>query len=142
MATAFTTSRRVEFADTDMAGLIHFSCFYRYMEEVEHAFLRSLGRRVIETQDDGTTVSWPRVSAECSFHAPAHFEDELEVRLSVTRIGKSSLTLGYDFWKQEIQVASGSIKTVCCRIDDSHELTAIEIPADLRDVLQSAVVSE
>lgn len=142
MATAFTTSRRVEFADTDMAGLIHFSCFYRYMEEVEHAFLRSLGRRVIETQDDGTTVSWPRVSAECTFHAPAHFEDELEVRLSVTRIGKSSLTLGYDFWKQEIQVASGSIKTVCCRIDDSHELTAIEIPADLRDVLQSAVVSE
>ena len=141
MATAFTTSRRVEFADTDMAGLIHFSCFYRYMEEVEHAFLRSLGRRVIETQDDGT-VSWPRVSAECTFHAPAHFEDELEVRLSVTRIGKSSLTLGYDFWKQEIQVASGSIKTVCCRIDDSHELTAIEIPADLRDVLQSAVVSE
>jgi len=142
MATAFTTSRRVEFADTDMAGLIHFSIFYRYMEEAEHAFLRSLGTRVYEPQSDGTTISWPRVSAECTFHSPAYFEDELEVRLSVVRIGRSSLALGYDFWKQDTHIASGSIKTVCCRIDDNHEMTAMEIASEFRGLLESAQASE
>ena len=44
MAHAFTMQRRVEFAETDMAGILHFSNYFRFMESVEHAFFRSLGR--------------------------------------------------------------------------------------------------
>ena len=39
----FITHRRVEFSDTDMAGIVHFANFYRYMEQAEHDFFRSLG---------------------------------------------------------------------------------------------------
>ena len=41
--TPFTTTRRVEFGDTDMAGIMHFANFFRFMERTEHAFLRTLG---------------------------------------------------------------------------------------------------
>ena len=37
----FRTTRRVEFRDTDAAGIVHFSAFFFYMESVEHEFLRS-----------------------------------------------------------------------------------------------------
>ena len=74
--------RRVEFAETDMAGIVHFSNFFRYMEMAEHDFLRSIGLSV-HADIDGRTVSWPRVRAECSYHAPATFEDELEIVVTV-----------------------------------------------------------
>ena len=47
MAYEFRTKRRVEFADTDMAGIIHFTSLFRYMEETEHAFFRSLAWSII-----------------------------------------------------------------------------------------------
>ena len=58
----FIFSRRVEFAETDMAGIVHFANFYRMMENAEHAFFRSLGFSVHD-EFDGQTIGWPRVSA-------------------------------------------------------------------------------
>src|SRR5213078_989612 len=46
MPAVFRTTRRVEFADTDMAGIVHFANFFRYMESAEHEFLRSHGLSV------------------------------------------------------------------------------------------------
>ena len=43
MGKVFKTRRRVEFRDTDMAGIVHFSVFFAYMEQAEHELLRSLG---------------------------------------------------------------------------------------------------
>ena len=42
MACEYRHLRMVEFADTDMAGIVHFSRYFRYVEEAEHAFLRSV----------------------------------------------------------------------------------------------------
>src|SRR5689334_19819650 len=46
MPTEFTVRHLVQFSETDMAGIVHFSNYFRWMEEVEHAFLRSLGMSV------------------------------------------------------------------------------------------------
>ena len=59
----FATTRRVEFADTDMAGIVHFSNYLRYMEMAEHDFLRSIGFSVNGTIE-GRHVGWPRVHAD------------------------------------------------------------------------------
>ena len=80
---AFISTRRVEFSDTDMAGIVHFSNFYRYMEQAEHTWFRSLGLKIIEKQADQSVISWPRVSASCTFDAPSFYDDVLEVRLVV-----------------------------------------------------------
>ena len=57
MSQVFKTERRVEFRDTDAAGIVHFSVFFAYMEQAEHEFLRSLGLSVHGGVDaDGNTV--------------------------------------------------------------------------------------
>ena len=43
MAYEFKATRQVEFSETDMAGIMHFSNFFRFMETAEHGFYRSLG---------------------------------------------------------------------------------------------------
>ena len=63
--TCFRMSRRVEFVETDAAGIAHYSSFYHYMEEAEHAFLRSIGRSIIMYDDNGR-LGFPRVETQCA----------------------------------------------------------------------------
>lgn len=136
MSTQFMTVRRVEFADTDMAGIIHFANYYRYMEEAEHAFFRSLGVSIMQPQADGSVIGWPRVSASCSFEAPAYFEDVLEVRLNVVRKGVKSLNYEIEFWRGETRLAHGKLKTVCCVCRPGQPLESIVIPAEYADQIK------
>ncbi len=127
----FVTHRRVEFCDTDMAGIVHFANFYRYMEQAEHDFFRSLGFSIMEPQPDGTVRGWPRVSAKCSFEAPAFYQDVLEIRLTVARKGVKSLTIDYEFWRDETRIARGQMKTVCCVFAPGEPMRSLELPADV-----------
>ena len=142
LETQFTTTRRVEFADTDMAGIIHFSNFYLYMEQAEHAFYRSLGLQIMDPQPDGSVIGWPRVSSKCRFLAPAMHDDLLEVRVSVVRRGVKSLTFRFEFWRGEVHIASGETKTVCCRLRHGAPLESIEIPEHYADQFVEAAVIE
>ncbi|MEX0716978.1 MAG: thioesterase family protein [Planctomycetaceae bacterium] len=128
--TAFHTTRRVEFIDTDAAGIIHFTAFYRYMEQAEHEFLRSLGLSVMHRLPDGATIGWPRVFAECSFKSPARFEDVLDVRIAIERRGARSLTMRHEFHLGEKLIAEGRMKIVCCLLRPGEPMQAIDIPPE------------
>ena len=69
---------QVEFSETDMAGIVHFSNFFRYMERAEASFFRELGFPLVYIGTDETR-GWPRVRANASFQAPLYFEEEFEV---------------------------------------------------------------
>ena len=95
MAYEYRIVRRVEFSETDMAGIVHYSNFFRYMEAAEHAFFRSIGFSVV-TRNVDPPVVWPRVHAESDYRRPIRFEDEIEIRMYVTK--KKSKSLTYGFW--------------------------------------------
>jgi YbgC/YbaW family acyl-CoA thioester hydrolase len=131
MTTTFRTTRRVEFADTDLAGIVHFSNFFRFMESAEVDYLHALGLSV-RFEWEGQRLGFPRVSATCDYFRPVTFEDVLEVLVSLERIGLKSVTYGFEFQKQGEAVARGKVTAVCCRIAPDRGLTAVEIPPTLR----------
>src|SRR3982074_2340531 len=90
------TTRRVEFADTDMAGIVHFANFFRYMEVAEHEFLRSRGLSGALGGEGERLVS-PRVPASCDFASPVRFEDVLDVEVVLARVGAKSLSFEVTF---------------------------------------------
>jgi YbgC/YbaW family acyl-CoA thioester hydrolase len=128
----FHTTRRVEFADTDMAGIVHFANFFRFMEAAEVEFLRARGLSVALTWE-GQKIGFPRVSASCDYLRPARFEDVLDVTVKIHRLGRKSVTYEIGFFKNGEVIARGRVSSVCCRVGDNHELTSIEIPASLRE---------
>jgi 4-hydroxybenzoyl-CoA thioesterase/acyl-CoA thioester hydrolase len=128
MSEPHRTTRRVEFRDTDAAGIAHFSAFFFYMESVEHEFLRTLGLSVL-TDDDSGPVSWPRVSASCDYQSAARFEDVLEISLRIARLGTKSVTYEFDFFCGGRAVATGKTVAVCCRIPNGAAPESIAIPA-------------
>ncbi len=130
----FIHNRQVQFAETDMGGIVHFSSFFRYMEEAEHAFLQSLGLSVVMYLD-GKRIGMPRVSAKCDFHHPARFQDTLQIFVKLQRLGTSSLSYTIDIKKGDLLLATGSIVAVLCELVDQSPPKSIPIPKTMRDLL-------
>jgi YbgC/YbaW family acyl-CoA thioester hydrolase len=141
MPAEFKLIRRVEFSETDMAGIVHYSNFFRYMEAAEHAFFRSLGYSVVTTQFD-PPLGWPRVHASCDYLQPLRFEEEFEIHLRVCE--KRSKALSYTFAFHRIAppdhplVARGRVTAVCVTRDATGRMHATTIPHALADLIQVA----
>jgi acyl-CoA thioester hydrolase len=138
----FKMIHRVEFADTDMAGIIHFASYFRYMEVTEHAFFRSLGFS-INTRTPELDVGWPRVHVSCDFKRPLRFEDEVEVHLRVREKREKSLTYDFTFHKVNgapgIEVARGSLTVVCVAVDpETDQMRAVPIPDAIARQIEAA----
>ncbi len=133
----FHTTRRVEFADTDLAGLVHFSRFFVFMETAEHEFLRQLGINV-HFEHEGHKIGWPRAAASCEYRSPARLGDLLEIHLRVKRKGVKSMTYGFTFSCRGRLVAEGQITAICCVLDAGPGLQALPIPAFLADQITQA----
>ena len=135
----FTWERRVEFSETDAAGIVHFSSFFLYMEQAEHALFRHCGWTIFPCRcagapPDSLVVSWPRVHCSCDYKAPAFFEDQLNVDLSIERLGNTSITYRHVIRRDSTILAIGRVTTVCSRIDSqTHQMTACPIPEHIRD---------
>lgn len=125
------TRRRVEFRDTDAAGIVHFSAFFFWMESVEHEFLRAVGLHVLERLPDGVEHSWPRVSVDCDYSSTARFGDELDVSLAVAAMGRSSVTYEFTFECDGRLVAEGRVVAVRCRLQPGGGLESVAIPSDV-----------
>ncbi len=127
MPTEFLTKRKIEFSDTDMAGIVHFSRFFIFMETAEHEFLRSLGTSVA-TEWNGDKIGWPRLTASCEYLSPLRYEDEVDIRLCVTNISTKSLTYQFHFTLEGTDIARGQLITVCCKTNPGEKIQAIPIP--------------
>ena len=136
MASEFRMVHRVEFAETDLAGIMHFANFFRLMERTEHAFFRSLGTS-IHTNIDGASIGWPRVRATCEYRQPLRFEDEVEVQLLVREKKPRALTYDFIFRLAGQEVARGSMTAVCVSMDrEAGRMRAVTIPASLAEQLE------
>ena len=118
MPTPFHSRRRVEFGDTDMAGIMHFSNFFRFMESAETEFLRSRGLTV-SWRSEGVKYGFPRVSAACDYRRPARFEDVLRIAVVVEKLGMKSVSYRFEFHiegqPEGEPIAVGRITSVFCR---------------------------
>ena len=138
MSSAFNYDRRVEFRDTDAAGILHFTSYFAYMEEAEHALLRHWGTSVMQEVEDAT-VGWPRVSVTCDFAGSAKFEDMLRIAVFVDRVGTTSVTYRFEFHNADKAIiATGKMTSVCCRIVHGQPPKAIPIPTALKTKFQAA----
>jgi acyl-CoA thioester hydrolase len=141
MAYEYTIVREVEWHHTDMAGIMHFSNFFRFMEAAEHAFFRSLGMSIDTT--DPEPLGWPRVHAACDFSYPLRFEDSIEVHLLVREKRQKSLVYTIVFRKlngePHREVARGTLAVACVRRDSATgKLSAVPIPKAIADKIDAA----
>ena len=130
--------RRVEFAETDAAGMVHFSVFFRYMEEAEHAVWRQAGLDIFANHEER---SWPRVSANFDFKVPLRFQDEFEVQTEIAAVSRSTIRWAHVIVRGETVIGSGTVTAVHVAKNRDGSMKSTEIPADIISRLRAALAS-
>jgi YbgC/YbaW family acyl-CoA thioester hydrolase len=137
----FKARRRVEFADTDMAGIMHYANFFRFMETAEHGFYRALGFSVTMPGTD-PPLGWPRVHASCDFKRPLRFDDDVEIHLLVAEKKSKSLTYQFRFRKLNgapgEEIARGKITAVCVAHLPDGSMASVPIPKEVAEKIEVA----
>ena len=104
MPSEYRLTRRVQFYETDAAGIVHFTWFFRYMEEAEHALWREAG---LSIHPPDAEIGWPRVAASFEFQRPLRFEDEFEVRLRIAEITRRTIRYTCVLAQGDTTIANG-----------------------------------
>ena len=121
-------TRRVQFHETDLAGLVHFSVFFRYMEEAEHALWRAAG---LSIHPPGTEVGWPRRATGFEFFRALRFEDEFQVRIRVVAMDASTIRYRCLITRGEERIANGELTITSVSKRPNEPMKTIPIPADV-----------
>lgn len=142
MAYEHTSTRRIEFSETDMAGLVHFSNFFKYMETAERDFFEAAGVDLIHTQP-GELVGWPRTRAECKFSAPLRFGDTIDIHLAVKAVKDRSIEYQFRILRRNpdgsrTQCGKGHMTTVLTQLTPAGELKSVELPSYVRGQITEA----
>jgi acyl-CoA thioester hydrolase len=134
MATGFHYSRRVQFSETDLAGIAHFSAYFRFMEEAEHALWRAAGLSIGAAEPTG---GWPRVAAAFDYTSPLRFEEEFDVTVHIAETTRRSIRYGFTVTRGDTLVGTGTMTAVCTKKEEG-QLRAVDLPADVIGRLRAA----
>jgi acyl-CoA thioester hydrolase len=129
MMASISISRRVQWMDTDAAGIWHHSVVIRWAEEAEAELHRRLG--II----DETFGATPRVRTEFEFGVPLRFDEVVDITLTVGELGTTSITYDIDVSTASGQVANGRMVAV---LIDRGTGEKRSWPEELRQVLSTA----
>jgi acyl-CoA thioester hydrolase len=130
--TQFTYRRRVQFYETDLAGIVHFSWYPRYMEEAEHAMWRAAG---LSIKPAGMDLGFARVSVSVEFHAPLYFEEEFDVDVRIESISRRSIRYACTITRDGVKIATGTMAAVCVQSRPGEPFKAVEIPKEILERL-------
>lgn len=112
MSAAGTFGLRVYYEDTDLAGIVYYANYLKFIERGRTEALIALGidLRALQT-DTGLVFAVRRVEAD--YLAPARLQDQLDVRTSVLAIGGASLDLAQDVWRGATCLFTAKVRLVC-----------------------------
>ena len=131
------STRKIEFSETDMAGLVHFSNYFRYMESAERDFFEAADLNLIQTEA-GPLRGWPRTRAECKFSAPLHFGDTIEIHLAVLAVNDRSLDFRFRIFRlnkdgSRTQAGKGHLTTIYAERLQDGSLRSMDLPPEIRE---------
>lgn len=129
----FRYARRVQFHETDMAGLVHFSCFFQYVEEAEHAMWRAAG---LSPAPRTSGVGFPRVAASLDFRSPLRFEDEFEVAIRIAAVTNKTIRYACTMTREGECIAEGSMTVISVMGAPDGNITGVPLPAEVRAAFQ------
>jgi len=123
---AFSVRTRVAFSDTDAQGVVYYGRYNPYFDLARAEWLRSLG--LLRRDTFGEFVMRAN---DVEYFAPARFDDELEIRVRVAKIGRTSMTFEFAAFKMPEDTLLVTAHQTLVFIDPQAR-RPIEIPADYR----------
>jgi acyl-CoA thioester hydrolase len=131
----FRLKRRVQFYETDAAGIVHFSTYFRYMEEAEHALWREAGLSIAPQNSE---IGWPRVNVSFEYFRPLRFEDEFEVHIRIAEIAEKRIRYSCTLTSGGASIATGTMTIACVARRPNEPMKSIPIPPEIAALFRVA----
>jgi acyl-CoA thioester hydrolase len=130
---------RVAYADTDRMGVVYYGNYFMLFERGRTELLRNLGFRYRDFEETLHTFL-PAMDAQCSYLAPAKYDDLIRIRTWVAELGAAHVTFRYEIHNAENGrlLARGSTKHASV----NQNWKPVRIPSAVRAVLRSAQVAD
>jgi acyl-CoA thioester hydrolase len=123
---------RVYYEDTDLAGIVYYANYLKFIERARTEALRDLGISQTELRDrTGIVFAVRRV--EVDYVAPARFEDQLVVTTTLLALGGASLDLAQDVLRGDTLLARCRVTIAAIRADGRPA----RLPAEIREQLRA-----
>jgi YbgC/YbaW family acyl-CoA thioester hydrolase len=136
---AYVYDRRVQFAETDLAGIVHFSWYFRYMEEAEHALWRAAGLSISSPRPG---MGWPRVAAAFDYKHPLRFEEVFQVDLRINTVSRRTVHYGCTIHRDQTVIGHGVLTAACVTHQPDGTMRAIDVPQGLVERLKAAMADQ
>ncbi len=128
---------RVYYEDTDMAGVVYYANYLRFIERGRTEALRDLGvDQTALKRDRGLVFVVRRLTID--YLAPALFDDLLEVRTRVTRLRGASLEMAQEVRRGDACLSRAAVTVACMDAAGRPQRR----PGDVRDRLGGLVTGE
>jgi acyl-CoA thioester hydrolase len=133
----FRHRRRVQFYETDAAGIVHFSWYFRYFEEAEHALWRDAGMTI---HQEDSSAGWPRISASCDFRKALRFEEEIDIAVHITEMTNRTISYAGTITRDGQRIATGVWRVAPVSRQPDGSMRSAEVPASVADRLRPFVI--
>lgn len=124
---------RVYYEDTDMAGIVYYANYLKFVERARSTMVREADIDQNEMKDDyGLVFTVRRLQAE--YFASAKMNDELRVETNVQQLSGARIVFSQDVYCGDVMLFSGIITVACAALDGK----VARFPAEIRAKLQKA----
>jgi acyl-CoA thioester hydrolase len=122
---------RVRWAETDPQGIVFNGHYLTYFDVAITEYWRALGIPYPSTVERFGLDLFV-VKATVEYHAPAHYDDELDIGVRVGRIGNSSMQFMLGIFREEAHLISGEVIYVAAHPQTRQPQT---VPQAMRQLL-------
>lgn len=120
----------VSYGETDTMGVLYYAEYLHLFERARGHFIRERGISYAAVEERGVIL--PVREAQCRYRVPVRYDDEIYVRVGISRFKRASMTFAYEIWNSDKSLlhATGITEHAC--IDRDGKL--FRVPDWLKDL--------
>jgi acyl-CoA thioester hydrolase len=125
---------RIYYEDTDLAGIVYYANYLRFIERARSEMVREAGIDQVEMKARGLVFAVRRVEAD--YLSPAKYDDQIEVRTTLDRVKGASFDMPQDVWRDQTLLFRARVSVVVL----NPQGRATRLPADIRAKIAAITV--
>ncbi|MBA4603829.1 acyl-CoA thioesterase [Thermoactinomyces mirandus] len=124
---------RVNWGDTDKAGIVYYPNYFKWFDIAGHQFFRSAGLSPAELADKQQIIL-PLLDARCTFEKPLYYDDIITIKTRVEEIHRKTIKLSHEVYRDEERTGYGYELRGWVKEEDG-KIFAVPIPDEVKDLL-------
>ncbi|WPZ16994.1 thioesterase family protein [Geobacillus subterraneus] len=131
---------RVNFGDTDAAGIVYYPNYFKWFDIAGHQFFRSIGLPPAKLMNEQSIIL-PLLDVGCTFEHPLYYDDIITIKTAVEEVNRKTIKLRHEVFRGEVRTGHGFELRGWVK-EENGRIFAVPIPDDVRQLLEEDGIGE